>query len=94
MPKTEFVLHVGSWEERESASLGEETLENLMGVDSVPLDPTAAETMPYTLPTGIPAPEAMPATSPSMTLSELDKRILELQFFGCAWVMVGLMGIN
>ena len=63
-----------------------------MGVDSVPLDPTAAETLP--LPTDIPVPEARPTTSPTLALSEIDKRILELQFFGCVWVMVGLIEIN
>ncbi len=65
-----------------------------MGVDSVPVDPTAAETSPCTLPTDIPVPEASPTTSPTLALSEIDKRILELQFFGCVWVMVGLIEIN
>ena len=44
-----------------------------MGVDSVPLDPTCMETLP--LPTHMSAQEAV-----APTLSELDKRILELQF--------------
>ena len=70
-------------------SLGSETLEQLMGVDSQPLDddwegddsktvdPTTLDTLPAEF------PEDFVGEDPTPVLSELDARILELQHFGC-----------
>ena len=72
-----------SWEEPGSAP-GDDTLDELMNVDSVPLDPSAVETLPCNLP-GDYSPGPLPeAPSSSRTLSDIDARIAELQFLGCS----------
>ena len=93
-----------SWEEPESA-LGNDTLDELMTVDSVPLDPSAHDTLPCSLPGGYspgPLPEAAAPSSSSRSLSEIDARIAELQFLGCklslgwlnvGWIMWSLRGL-
>lgn len=53
-----------------------------MAVDSLPLDPAAMDTLPF--PHDFEIPQALTRPAPAeMPLSELDKRILELQSFGC-----------
>ena len=87
------------WQDGSSPVGGDETLDLLMSVDSVPVDPVAVDTIPCNLPQdyspGV-APEA-PSSSSSgsaMSLSQIDQRIMELQFLGCkrlSW-QIGLNG--
>lgn len=73
------------WEEP-SSPIGDDTLEAVMSVDSLPSDPTAMDTLPLPPDFEIPQAALMEPVIPApaeMPLSEIDKRILELQSFGC-----------
>ena len=75
---------VGRSGEEPGSEPGPDTLDMLMEVQSIPLDPNDRETLPVNLPAdfspGPSAAEELPSSSSGV--DDIDRRILELEFLG------------